>query len=457
MFVPWQLETLMRHWPSLRGLVEQSFLPGTPDGAFNSPVLIHTQDSLQPASSCRVCSLLFTLVRTFPPPDSFFEDYGWLCLTCLYAPRSWTATLMVAADLLELTHVYFPQCVKDGPVYTAQSILGIDVQLHFFATRCFRPIDREQILHTSHLNFLQTEFIRGMLEGTIPGSFCFKTSWPRTEKDDQQPTVACCSVGRGSHTNRDNRLPEDLEEAFNSTNAEEKPSLLGVFSATWAESQLLGSDTQQADTHLQPSAFPTPEDADQSQGPCLMHPTLNLKTKNHTASICVLCECLAAHPDAGPVLKDLRRDILENMENNVKLVNRISYILNDPDSLSHVRDEHLRGLIKRCSAQEIHKHFFCDPVCVLNTYSHCPAVLFKCPPPEKYKKLKARLATGEFLDCNRIFDCETLQTLAVLFKGSQLAKIGKTTSLEIIRELGFQLRRHNIQITHPFQTSNLYI
>nr|UTK45712.1 DNA packaging protein UL32 [Equid gammaherpesvirus 5] len=295
----------------------------------------------------------------------------------------------------------------------------------------------------------------------------------RSAKKKKQQQGQRQQAASGGHEGANSACAGDFAGAFapGREGARQKPEILSVFLDAWAPSDLLSEAHRElaaaADTVTPAAAadtvtrrrrfeFAYPETADACQGPCLLSHALQLKRRNGTASVCVLCECLAGHGEAAGALARLRGDVLTFVENNVRLVDRIAFVKRQPDFLVYVRDPLLRDVVRGCSEQEIHKHLFCDPLCALNAASACPDVLFGVPEEEKFKILKSSLALGHHLAENVFLDCEVLHTLVIIFKSIQLCKVGKTTFLEIIKELNQQLKSHNLHTLHTFHTATIY-
>ncbi|AAC95593.1 orf 68 [Ateline gammaherpesvirus 3] len=436
MFMPWQKATLYKHKSRIESLLNASFMPSTPETALDNPPLVHTYAALTSTSTCNICQFLYSLIDKQSPAISFYEDYALLCLTCLYAPITWTSTLMTAADFLEIITTHFPDSTTLN-IYSPNVILAIDIQLHFYIHRCFKIPHNKDMLTASSLQFLRTVFLQGNLTGSISGHFCFKTAWVKSD--------TCCD-------NKDSNLPSSLSNVFCGENLEMKSVLLPIILEIWSASDLFKNSVVISKDPF----FTYPDDVDICQGPCMLSPSLVLKQKNNTASICPLCECIASHPQAIDTLQTLKHNILTCIENNVKLVDRIAFILHN-NELDYIEDLALKSVIKNCSIQEIHKHFFCDPLCALNIKKTNTNILFKIPDRTSLKLLCARLATGEHLSKNYNLDCEYLETLVLIFKCSQICKLGKTTFLEIIRELDTLSKKHNLLTVKAFQTSQIYV
>lgn len=464
-FLPWRRETIFKHSPTLQKLLEFSFQPGSPETALDCPILTNTHNSLLESSPCKICQLIFSLVKRNSIDIKFYEDYACLCFFALYAPKSWTSTFMVAADLLELLWQYFPEFMQQNDIYQPGKILGIDIQLHFFIQRCFKTISTDNILDISNLHFLKNEFIKGALTGSVSNMFCFKTIWHSLQANiagDQTNNVCCNTtqqqiIKNKSKTDQLSLISPSLQHVFFLHSSQEtKSELLSVFLDIWKPSDLLNIQHQQLLEGYGEFNFLYPENGDLCQGPCLLSQSLQLKKQNKTSSICILCECLAAHPEAHHALNLLKDDILKCIENNVKLTDRISFLIEDLTSFYYISDPLLKDTIRGCSPQEIHKHLFCDPLCAINSVTTCPDILFKVPNFENFQRLKSSLAVGLNLTHNSILDCDTLNTLVIIFKTIQVCKVGKTTFLEVIKELNSLLKKHSLFTLHTFHTAKIY-
>ncbi|AAC13858.1 DNA packaging protein UL32 [Equid gammaherpesvirus 2] len=489
-FLPWSRATVFKHSPALARLLEHSFQPGSPETALNCPTLTATHAALLECAPCKICQLVYSLASDPACEVAFFEDYACLCFYALYAPLCWTSTFMAAADFLELVSRYFPGAVGEGGLYGPEGIMAVDLQLHFLIKRCFRPVAASELLDVCNLHFLKSEFLKGALTGSVSNLFCFKSIWgsmhaPAVKQQAGGGGCGCCGLssslsaaapadkrraggGGGAAETRRPEFAEAVSRAFPQGGGRAqtgvKPELLSVFLDVWGESDLLSEANREMAAAAPARAagalgrfeFTYPETADRCQGPCMLSQALQLKKSNRTASICVLCECIAGHAEGAEALRLLKRDILTFVENNVKIPDRISFIVRQRDSLVYVRDPLLRGVIRGCSEQEIHKHLFCDPLCALNSASACPDILFGEPGEEELRILKSSLAIGNHLAENIFLDCEVLHTLVIIFKSIQLCKVGKTTFLEIIKELNHQLKNHNLQTLHTFHTATIY-
>ncbi|AMA67426.1 DNA packaging protein UL32 [Vespertilionid gammaherpesvirus 1] len=465
-YLPWRKEVIFKHLQQLQNLLDFSFHPGCPETALNCPVLTNTHKSLLECSHCKICQLVYNLVNKHPPPVQFYEDYSCLCLFALYAPKSWSSTFMIAADFLELLTTYFPSVLQITTLYKPGNILGIDLQLHFFIHKCYRPMSSGNLLDISNLNFLKNEFLRGSLTGSISNLFCFKTIWQSLQHPGSMETTtqpACCSFLRQQVKTAplptktpEALLPSSLQIVFAQPHLKTKSEFLSVFVEIWKHSDLLSHQNKFLAEKYTDLNVSYPETGDMCQGPCLLFQSLQLKKQNNTASVCMLCECVSSHPDAHEALAQLKNDILMSIDNNVKLTDRISFIIHEQSSMAYISDPLLRTIIKGCSSQEIHKHLFCDPLCTVNTAATCTDILFKIPEASSFQKLKSSLAIGTHLQQNHLLDCETLDTLVTIFKSIQTCKVGKTTFLEIIKELNTLLKKHNLHTLHTFHTAHIY-
>lgn len=506
-YVPWHRDTLKRHAECLSELLKNSLYPATPEEAFDHPTLNAAYHSLSGYTGCKICRLLCRLVSVFDPPQAFFEDYSLLCLACLYAPITWSAALMAAADLREILTRYFPQSrllAEECSYNTHSGILGPDIQLHFFLHRCFkRQTDSSKAYLQANLCFLKMEFLRANITGKMTSQLCFKTFWnhlcrretttaavvappplpllPSVAREDLEAAAKtaprCCPAGglqsaeaiepnRGESKSGSSPLvQEDPSQhpmrLLKNEDSEEKPAFLDCFIEVWKETDLLARRINVLRPPVETESAPPlaqvgGDDDDRSQGPCLLAPTFTLKSKNHTFSVCLLCEATACHPEGRYAVDIIHEEVIGCTHNNMKLLDRITYVMASPDFLNGIRDANLRTFVGACSAQEVFKHLFGDPLCLLNHRSANPRMLFKTLRDELTPEQKQNLVLGEYLKDNQQFDCEYFLTLAIVFKGLQHFKVSKTTFLEILRELDVQLSAHGIRAVQSIQIAHLY-
>nr|UTK45553.1 DNA packaging protein UL32 [Equid gammaherpesvirus 5] len=303
----------------------------------------------------------------------------------------------------------------------------------------------------------------------------------RSAKKKKQQQGQRQQAASGGHEGANSACAGDFAGAFapGREGARQKPEILSVFLDAWAPSDLLSEAHRELAAAADTGSSPPPQIPSRAAGALSLHtPRPRTRARGPACSRtrsssrgatgpprCACCasawpgtgsECLAGHGEAAGALARLRGDVLTFVENNVRLVDRIAFVKRQPDFLVYVRDPLLRDVVRGCSEQEIHKHLFCDPLCALNAASACPDVLFGVPEEEKFKILKSSLALGHHLAENVFLDCEVLHTLVIIFKSIQLCKVGKTTFLEIIKELNQQLKSHNLHTLHTFHTATIY-
>ncbi|AIB03224.1 putative major envelope glycoprotein [Bovine gammaherpesvirus 6] len=456
-FVPWKAETILKHEAFLEGILLNSFLPGNPAASFTNVNIMQVLNSLEATATCKLCQLLHSLCVQFSPSISFYGDYAAICYYALYAPKTCSATLMLLADLVDLLEAYF-SCSQ----FDLTQLNGADVYLHFFVNKCFKPVNKDQLFQMSNLNSLKVEFLKAGLTGVLSSTFCFKNIWPTICPIVENKKNACnCDLGQ---VTQDTSI---FQRSFDTKN-----NFLDLILLLWKDSDLLTPKNKELAATLanQQPCFKTlcslqnqtdtldiPPELDLTQGPCLMSPPLHLSKKNHTSSLCLLCECLACHSETAQALSTLKEIILNSFGNNVKLIDRILFILEDQDALAFISDrELLKPVLQNCSPQEIHKHMFCDPLCALNTVLTDQKILFAWPDEAAFQDFKTTLATGLYLNHGSLSACEFLETLIFMFKGIQNSKVNKTTTLEIIREVDASLKKHNIQVLNAYHTFQSY-
>ncbi|AAC58116.1 putative major envelope glycoprotein [Alcelaphine gammaherpesvirus 1] len=459
-FVPWKVATILKHQKTLEAVIQKAFLPGDPAEALNSSQFCETTAALDSTAPCKICQCLHQLCTHHSPDLSFYGDYAIICYYALHAPKTMASNLMLLADCLELIQLYFPDAPSPPP-----NINGLDIYLHFFVNRCFRLANTEKIMEWSNLDMLKTEFLRATLSGSLSGAFCFKTLWPSLTRAPVRMADECtctpitnpgCGLDGGklfhpACIGKDNFL--DLILIF-WKNTDAMTPANSLLADTLSRHQVYFQNLTPVETNA--SLDPSPA-LDTTQGPCLLSPALCLQKKNHTSSLCLLCECLASHSEAASVFQTFKHLVLNSINNKVKLLDRILFLQQDADSLSFIQDrELLKSVLVNCSPQEIHKHLFCDPLCALNSSLTDSVVLFGEVPDFEFTAFKATLATGNSLVHRSFQSCEILETLILLFKSLQTVKANKTTVSEIIKEVDASLKKHKFSLLSCYYTFNIY-
>ncbi|AZB49241.1 putative glycoprotein [Phascolarctid gammaherpesvirus 1] len=443
-FIPREITNLNGVKRHVFDLLRHSYMPSNIETALLCEELKHIEDSLSSVGQCRVCRALHDYMREQDPPTAFYEDYSLLCFYANISPQSWTSTFLTAVDLAMLIEKYFcGPLSKDGVIYGPQKMLGPDIFLHFFVLRCFTPVTPIEVHRLEEMASLKLDFLATTFKGVQCKKIPFKLIWKGISACDmpEQPPQSIPTITvpyRMSNCTMHNFLP--------------------LLVSIWKETALFKEPCIGSDYNCL-SDFPLPDSDEYNlyDGPCLLSPTMTLRRKNGTCSVCVLCECLAASPEACRGLEVLKSKILECFGNNVRLLDRIAFIMGTCESLNHITDPLLKGVIMQCSPQEIHKHLFCDPRCILNTLQTDNDVLFGSCPTRDLIVFKSALACGSMLRQDNLFAVEELNLLLLIFKSIQLAGINKTTFNEILTILGQTLQQRNIRLIHLYNTAQLYV
>nr|AAF19333.1 68 [Murid gammaherpesvirus 4] len=415
MYVPWSLETVTSHDSIMQMLLSKSYLPATPETGFHDPTLTHISSTLLPTSKCKICNMLFEAVLEHNPPDSFFSEYATLCFYVLHAPVTWSATYITICDMLQIfSNAGLNHLITEK--INSSKIMGIDFYLHFFARQCFRHTTPDQVaqlenLHQVRLSLLSNTICNVQSAAHIQGiwSSSLETAHKKGAQSPDPPTG--CPVKAVPH-----------REFFSNTN---RPSLLKIFSEAWKRSLLLDPDYSEPDTPV--------ETVDTSQGPCLLSFPFSLKCRGNTSSVCVLCECLACHPEAARILQEIKSTILTCLENNTSLLDRTAYTLMMYTTSKLIDDPDLAEIITSRGPNVLHKHLFCDPFCAINSLKTDPLVLFKYPSGPKFQIFTKALASGKYLAENALFDQPETELLVLALKACQLAQFPKKFEAEVLK------------------------
>ncbi|AAN64283.1 ORF62 [callitrichine gammaherpesvirus 3] len=484
-FVPWQAGALAESQTCVASLLANSYLPTATDEGLKNEVLAHTYESLSPASTCRICDLLDSLVNHTDPSIAFFEDYALLCYVCSRAPRAWLSTVIAAVDFTRLLMAHFPEAGSLDTLFMPHRLLAVDVQLHFFVNRCFLPITTTQMIHGANLGYYRIEFLRAILTGQGPATFCFKSMWPKPQEHMKVRGVATSDTSSSFKRKEIQSMPRgqiccllsnELDRVMVTHEGPEslvfdrskpwKHDFCDFLTFIWEGTDLLEKPDRYSiviNGQMKDSVnslfssfknWTPPGNVDTSQGPSLLAPMFGLKKKNASRTICPLCEILAGHPDAKSALDRLKARIVASFGNNIKILDRIAFILKDSHTFLDVSCPRLKTWLSRCSSQDFHKHLFCDPMCAINHKTTDHGVLFGLPKREHLAAFRAALANGEHLE-NRV--CDELITLTYIFKSAQVSRINKTILVDVTKELDAALRRHGLETIQTYQTSQIYV
>lgn len=433
MQVPWSLQTVKKHRHMLDKIVASSYLPANMENAYTSNILTHIATTLDPTSKCQICNLLFSTVTNNTLKDTFFQNYAAICYFSMRAPICWTSTLVTIADMLELFANHFPGHNTLEDKIEKGEIMGIDFYMHFISRQCFKQVSEQELMNIENISHLKASILMGLLTNTSSQlNLC--TQWYTVFNKH--------AIKDMSYLDHIENIPA-LSAETDSFTDHYKDDLLDVVMSAWKTSSLFHHTPDQ----------PYHVELDYSQGPCLLSFPFSLKIKGNTFTVCLLCECLAAHPDAYNVLHQLKTTVLTCLENNSSLIDRTSYVLSILDTLPLSSNEKLCNLLKSRSINEVHKHLFCDPLCALNTLRTHVDVLFKYPNPDKYKILLHALSTGKYLSKNSKLDSEELGVLTLAFKACQISQFPKKFEIEVLKsitKLGNSLT--SINPIHTFST-----
>lgn len=432
-------------------LISHAYMPSNIETALDCEEIKHVEDSLSAIAHCRVCMLLHGLLQRNDPPDSFFEDYSLLCFYVQRSPKCWTSVFLTALDLAYILEAYFEEYgLREKVIYGINALLGSDIFLHFYVLKCFVPVKSTEVQQFEDLNALKLGFLQCTFKGLQCNKIPFKSVWKTLSSNDSLEKFQSDASSSGKHVIHPLRETQDIPDSF-----------LPIFVSIWKDSVLFKQPFPVVDNAgIYPPDHPLAGDGDvinKYSGPCLMAPTFTSTQKNGTCSVCVICECLAASKEAKGAIDLMRDEIMSCFGNNVKLIDRIAFILSKVDALSYISDPLLRQVLLQCRPQEIHKHLFCDPICITNAARVDVDVLFGSCDMKDLSVFKSALAYGLQLRQEHIVPAEELDTLLTIFKSIQLVGVNKTTFNEILATLGQLLHQWDIKLINLYNTAQLYV
>ncbi|ATD84227.1 DNA packaging protein UL32 [Gallid alphaherpesvirus 1] len=171
----------------------------------------------------------------------------------------------------------------------------------------------------------------------------------------------------------------------------------------------------------------------------LPHPT----SRGDTGGECVLCNLMLTR-EHWHALRKLKSKVVGCSNVNSSLFDGIEPALETFEDYTALNDGgRMLTLLRMAGANAIYKHFFCDPLCAVNTLRVNPKVLWEGQPkdPELLQLYKAEIATANIFQ-ERV--CRGLWILAFTFKAYQLSPPRPTALNSFIRGAETYLKRHGI-------------
>lgn len=384
------------------------------------------------------------------------------------------STLIVATEFLHLLQMHF-QDIEFDNLFRDKIVSIFDFHTHFFINRCFAARDDDPV-HGENITLAHMAVIRSLLmnEDAVPYSRQKRNTYrpPRKKHADAEDGDARDFIRRHGTIVGD-RFADTLFYIWSGTNVFFNTTLTDL--AIEKQKRLKG--LQSRNTEIEPCV-----------GPIYLSHTPVFNLRNHTTTVCLLCELMACSFYDNHVLRELHRRVLNYCHNNLKIIDRIQLTLAEIMGRSHAStvparlranqdvseylserteprlsptsgisltdpptelDAPLYFVLKQVGVTGIYKHFFCDPICAANIKTTRPEILFSKIPTEYLSELKLMIC------CENNYGIHVTREFwlyAQIFKAFQNVKRNykaKTQLSDFLRDFKQVLETNDFQLVDP--------
>ncbi|QOE74425.1 DNA packaging protein [Elephant endotheliotropic herpesvirus 3A] len=374
---------------------------------------------------CPICTLVHRCVSA-PDHVEWLLDYCTLCYKSCYAPRSGLSNLILGVDLFRLIESRLGPVTED--LFTSGQVTPLDVYIHFHVNRCFARLhnacanENTTIAHLQVLRCILTEakdvpFRKNSIH--FPSKHEPKRNKQHPMTVDRESTflpVLIYMWGQTSVLQLFDDIPaeycriiSDRDRILWSSPSSSPPLPSPGHTSDDASSSSYASypSSQEEDEEdralllREAAVYGATGSGDTSKnravGPILLAPHPTLAHKNNTTSVCLLCELSATSYDNCRLLDELKNMVDTYCENNLKLVDKILFVLDDLERQQQQRspsdggdtspriDPCVMALLKHVGPIGLYKHFYCDLMCACNTRTVNPDILFGVPSGDLYE------------------------------------------------------------------------
>ncbi|ANC96544.1 DNA packaging protein UL32 [macacine betaherpesvirus 9] len=412
---------------------------------------------------CNICSIINLCLR-YESDKLWLYDYCLLCYKCNYAPKTPLSILIIATEFMQLIRKHFTSINFDG-VFINNILSVFDFHVHFFINRCFATA--EDLLHNENITLNHMTIIKSLLlkNETIPNLKLKKLILKKgeTRKKDNSDLLEKLTIPLNTH------FTDLIFYMWSGTNVFDRTSLTSL--ATKKRRFLK-------------SICSTKDDFNSAAGPILLSHIPVSITKNTTTTVCLLCELMTSSKQNHDLVKFLYDSIVNYCQNNLKMIDRVQFVLADVLETSKIHsfiktksdrskiaisNEHSFSnsefvidcqsylILKQVGPIGLYKHFFCDPLCIANSKTINPNILFYTTENCILHDFKVTICyQNEYLTV-----IEKYVWLAIhYFKAFQIYKLNqknKTLMTDFLKDFIQLLSEKKFEIVDPTFTINYYV
>ncbi|APZ76263.1 DNA packaging protein [Murid herpesvirus 3] len=411
---------------------------------------------------CNICAIINICTR-LDKDKEWLLDYCLLCYKCNVAPRSTLSTLIVATEFLQITKNKFKN-IKFDKIFEDEIVTILDFQVHFFINKCFSSHSSDFIGNENttlnHIEIIKSIILRNDIFPNIKiKKSLFKESKPKnTDNTD---------ILNLQNIRMDTRFTDIIFYMWSGTNVFSHIPMTDLAIKKINTLGKIGSTTN----------------IDATQGPIMLSAVPISITKNETTNVCLICELISASYQDYELIKSIHEKILNYCTNNIKLIDKTNYVIAEmlnespikklikphmdysslikyipPSNKSEPTVDILSYLIlKQTGTIGLYKHLFCDPLCIANTKTINPTILYNTTENKCLKDFKLAICyKNEYMNTVS----KTMWLSIQIFKALQVSKPtskNKTQIQEFLKYFLSLLEENQFNIIDPFFTINHYV
>nr|WRQ19890.1 MAG: protein m52 [Herpesviridae sp.] len=423
---------------------------------------------------CNLCAIV-AICSKRDSRQRWLLDYSLLCYKCTAAPRTSMSTLIVATEFLHLLQLHFRD-INFEHIFRDKIISIFDFHTHFFINKCYTARDDDPI-HCENVTLGHMSVVRSILmrDEVVPYTKQKRNTYKLPKKKfqtDGDDTDIYNFIKQHGMIVKD-RFVDTLFYIWSGTNVFFNTTLTDI--AIKKQKRL--KEYRSRTTEIEPCI-----------GPIYLSHTPIFNIKNHTTTVCLLCELMACSFYDNHVLQELHRKILNYCHNNLKIIDRIQLALADlmsfstnssviparirtnqdiseylsessepwfsaapgtSDNSSLELDAPLYFILKQVGVTGIYKHFFCDPICAANIRSTKPDILFSRTPAEYLGELKLMICCANNYVTHVTRDFWLYAQIFKAFQNIKRNYKAKTQLSDFLRDFKQVLENHNFQLIDP--------
>lgn len=462
---------------------------------------------------CNVCAIISICLKQADGARDWLLDYTTLCYKCSHAPRTPMSTLIVTSEFIHILKTHF-RSIDFSDVFRNKILTPFDFHMHFFINRCFSQQDGNPIAN-ENTTLNHTMVVRSLLMGEDAVPYTKHRRFTLAKKPPKKPSAAGPAATAAAAADGTGGEPSSARDGSSSSPPPSSPlqangfvcaaDLTDLLFYVWSGTNIFFSTTLTDLAIVKHRRFGTVDEAratviERCTGPIYLSPTPVFTIKNHTTTVCLLCELMACSYRANLLLRNIYAKIMGFCENNVKIFDRIQLVLaetlRDQDIPPGIQNKNrdvsrhvcpiprtARGadnaawtggddggsggavkldvptyvILRQVGVTGIYKHFFCDPQCAANIRSTRPEILFARLPPHKARETKLSIC----YENNYINHVDRRFWLyAQTFKAFQLTKRNhkaKTQLADFLKDFAQVLESNNIELVEPAFIVDKYV